>query len=173
MKLILTTLALTTALALAACGGGNSNSGSGSATAASSGPSDTVSLKSINGVDALVDSKGNALYTSDQEKDGMVRCTGGCTSIWLPLTTSGQPTAASDVSGTVGALKRPDGTRQVTLDGRPLYRFAEDGGPGKATGNGVSDSFGGQTFTWHLESTGKSGDTSSGSTGSGGNSYGY
>ena len=118
----------------------------------------------------LVDSKGAALYSSDQEKDGMVRCTGGCTSIWLPLTApnSGQPTAASDVPGKVAVVKRPDGASQVTLDGRPLYRFAEDGGPGKVTGDGVSDSFGGQQFTWQVEGTG-----AAGSSGGDGNSYGY
>jgi predicted lipoprotein with Yx(FWY)xxD motif len=162
MKLTLTALALTTALVLAACGG---NGDSGSATAASS-ASETVSLDG----NVLVDSKGAALYTSDQEKDGMVRCTGGCTSIWLPLTAprSGQPTAASDVSGKVGVVKRPDGAGQVTLDGRPLYRFAEDGGPGKVTGDGVSDSFGGQQFTWQVEGTGAA-KTSGGD----GNSYGY
>jgi predicted lipoprotein with Yx(FWY)xxD motif len=171
MKLILTSIALTAALVLAACGGSNNDNG-GAPTAASS-PSHTVSLKSINGANVLVDSRGDALYTAAQEKDGMIRCTGGCTSIWLPLTTSGRPTAASDVSGTAGVVKRPDGTRQVTLDGRPLYRFAEDGGPGKATGDGVSDSFGGQAFTWHLESAGKSTSDSSGSSGSGGNTYGY
>ena len=40
---------------------------------------------------------------------------------------SGQPTAGDGVSGKLGIVKRPDGMRQVTLDGRPLYRFAEDG----------------------------------------------
>lgn len=159
MKIILTSTALIAALALAACGG----SGGGPATAGTSGP-DTVSLDNIDGANVLVSSEGAALYLSDQEKDGMVRCTGGCASDWVPLTTSGRPKAASDVSGTLGIVKRPGGERQLTLDGRPLYRFAQDP-PGKATGDGFSDSFGGQRFTWHLVSTGKV----SGS----GNSYGY
>jgi predicted lipoprotein with Yx(FWY)xxD motif len=119
----------------------------------------------------LVDSKGDALYTNDQDRTGMVSCTNGCTSVWPPLTTTGKPTAASDVSGTVGVVKRSDGTRQVTLDGKPLYRFAEDGGPGKVNGDGAKDSFGGQQFSWHVVSTGKS-SSSSGSSGGGG-SYGY
>jgi predicted lipoprotein with Yx(FWY)xxD motif len=163
MKLTLTGLALLAALALAACGG-SSNGGGAQANAASN----TVSLDG-NGV--LVDSKGAALYSSDQEKDGTVRCKAGCVSIWLPLGApqTGKPTAASDVSGKVGVIKRPDGSRQVTLDGRPLYRFAQDGGPGKATGDGVSDSFGGQQFTWHAEGTGASG----GSSGGGSKNYSY
>ena len=39
----------------------------------------------------------------------------------------------------------------MTLDGRPLYRFAQDGSSGKATGDGVTDSFGGRQFKWHAE----------------------
>jgi predicted lipoprotein with Yx(FWY)xxD motif len=159
MKLTLTALALITAVVLAACGG-SSNNGNAAASTAST----TVSLD--NG--QLVDSSGAPLYSSDQEKSGKIVCTGGCVQIWLPLTAKGQPTAASNVSGKLGTVKRPDGSRQVTLDGRPLYRFAQDNGSGKATGDGATDSFGGQQFTWHAEGTaGKS------SSGGGGNNYGY
>jgi predicted lipoprotein with Yx(FWY)xxD motif len=156
MKLTLTALALVAALVLAACGGGNDDD-DGSASASTTAGA-TVSLDD----DVLVDSKGAALYTSDQEKDGSVRCTGGCASIWLPLAApgSGEPTAASGVSGELGVVKRPGGKRQVTLDGRPLYRFAEDGEPGEVTGDGLSDSFDGMEFTWHVEGTAPS--TSSG-----------
>jgi hypothetical protein len=37
---------------------------------------------------------------------------------------------------------------QVTVDHRPVYTFAEDS-PGKATGNGATDLFGGHRFRWH------------------------
>ena len=60
------------------------------------------------------------------------------------------------VSGRLATVKRPDGSRQVTLDGRPLYRFAQDSAAGKATGDGVTDNFDGQQFTWHAEGTGMS-----------------
>jgi predicted lipoprotein with Yx(FWY)xxD motif len=166
-KLILTSLALVLAIALAACGGGSNDN---AATASSGTPSTTVGLD--NGL--LVDSTGAALYSSEQEKSGTVMCTGACTSIWLPLKApaSGQPTAGDGVSGKLGTVKRPDGTRQVTLDGRPLYRFAQDSQSGKATGDNASDSFGGQKFTWHAEGDAKS--SSSGGDSSGGNStYSY
>jgi predicted lipoprotein with Yx(FWY)xxD motif len=162
MKLLLTSFALVFAIALAACGGG----GDDSAATASSTPSTTVGLD--NGL--LVDSTGAALYTSEQERSGMVVCTGGCTQIWLPLKApaSGKPTSGDGVSGKVGTVKRPDGTAQVTLDGRPLYRFAEDTDKGKATGDNVSDSFGGQKFTWHAEGDASSSSGSSGGGGGGG-----
>ena len=163
MKVTLTLLAVLTTLALAACGGSNDNGGGSNAAASNA----TVSMD--NGT--LVDSKGAPLYTSEQEKSGKVVCTAGCSSIWLPLTASGTPTAGDGVSGKLGTVKRPDGAKQVTLDGRPLYRFAEDGTDGKATGDGVKDNFGGQQFTWHVEGSGATASDSGG--GGSGGSYSY
>ena len=44
----------------------------------------------------------------------------------------------------------------MTLDGAPLYTFAEDGGPGKLTGDGFSDQFDGMSFDWHADLPGGS-----------------
>ena len=78
-------------------------------------------------------------------------CTDSCTSIWKPLTVAGsKPTAGDGLDGELGVVTRPDGSRQVTFDGRPLYRFAEDSDAGSVTGNGVADSFAGRAFTWHV-----------------------
>ena len=68
---------------------------------------------------------------------------------------------------------RPDGTSQVTFGGKALYSFVQDS-PGKVTGNGVSDSFGGTSFTWTAATTGAtSADSSSTSTGSSSGGGGY
>jgi predicted lipoprotein with Yx(FWY)xxD motif len=159
--------ALLGAMALAACGG---SSGSAAPASTASTPADTVSTADVSGVGTvLVDAKGNALYTPDQEASGTIRCTDACTSIWVPLTVGGgeQP---SGVDG-LGVLKRPDGAEQVTFDGKPLYTFVEDPGPRTVTGNGFKDSFGGTSFTWHVAAPGAvSGNSSTGSTGGG---YGY
>lgn len=100
----------------------------------------------------LVDSSGSVLYTSEQESDGTVQCVASCADLWLPLTVaSGQtPTASGDVTGALGTVDREDGTAQVTLDGVPLYTFSLDGGAGDVTGDGLSDTFDGTTFTWHV-----------------------
>jgi predicted lipoprotein with Yx(FWY)xxD motif len=142
------------AAVLAGCG---STSGHGSS---GQGPATTVSLASVSGVGkVLVDSKGFALYSPAQEKNGAIRCTGSCAMIWRPLTVKGSPTAGSGLN--LGTVMRPDGKTQVTFDGKPLYRFAEDNSPKSVSGNGVSDNFGGKSFSWHVASPGKT-TTSSG-----------
>jgi predicted lipoprotein with Yx(FWY)xxD motif len=157
MKNLLALAALAAALGIAACGGGGSSSSSTTAPT-----STTVAVKPVSGVgNVLVDSAGKALYSSNAEASGKVLCTGACTSFWKPLTVgSGTPTAAAG-AGKLTVVKRPDGTRQVALSGKPLYTFAQDS-PGKVQGNGFSDQFGGRHFTWTAVLAG--GKSSSGST---------
>src|SRR4051812_31947871 len=166
------------AIGLAACGG-SSNSDSGSSNAASTAPaqtsggSDAVSTKSISGVGTvLVDSQGNALYTNNQDSGSKIACTGECLSFWIPVKapSGGQPTSAdSSVQSKLGVE-----SGQVTFGGMPLYSFVQDS-PGKVTGNGFMDSFGGTTFTWTAATTSgaptSSGSSSGGS--SGGSAGGY
>ena len=170
------------AIGLAACGGSSNSSDSASAAANTTATgSDTVSTKSISGVGTvLVDSKGMALYTNNQDSGMNVACTGSCTAIWVPLMapSSGQP-ASSDqaVQAKLGMVKSKGGS-QVTFGGKPLYTFVQDS-PGQVTGNGFTDSFGGTSFTWTVASTGQVSSssngtsTSSGSSSSGGSSGGY
>jgi predicted lipoprotein with Yx(FWY)xxD motif len=109
----------------------------------------TVSIKAIGGAGkVLVDSRGRALYANDQEHGGMVLCAGSCLSFWKPLIAGGTPKGAS-LPGTLTLVKRADGTRQVTYDGKLLYSFTLDK-PGKVTGDGFKDAFGGQKFSWHV-----------------------
>jgi predicted lipoprotein with Yx(FWY)xxD motif len=164
------------AIGLAACGG-NSNSNSSSSNAASTVPaqtstgSDTVSTKAVSGVGTvLVDSKGDVLYTNNQDTSSKMACTASCQSIWPPLMASGGQPTSSD-SSIQAKLAVANG--QVTFDGKPLYTFTQDS-PGQATGNGVMDSFDGTSFTWTAATSGgaPAGSTST-STSSGGSSGGY
>jgi predicted lipoprotein with Yx(FWY)xxD motif len=142
-RLLIAGAALAASLVIVACGDSSSE------TAAPAGGGQTVSIKSIDGIgDVLVDASGKALYASDVESDGKVHCTDGCTSFWQPLTVdSGTPTAADGV-GKLGVIKRADGARQVTADGKLLYTFSEDSA-GEVEGNGFADDFDGQHFTWN------------------------
>jgi predicted lipoprotein with Yx(FWY)xxD motif len=152
--------AVAVSLALAACGGGG---GGSSDPAASPGNAKTVSVKRVDSIGrVLVNASGEALYSSDVEADGKVHCTGACTSFWEPLTVdTGAPTAGTGV-GRLDVIKRPDGTNQVTANGKLLYAFSEDA-PGKVEGNGFADDFEGRHFTWNaVLAGGKAAGTSGG-----------
>lgn len=156
-------------LALAAIAGGCGGDDEQPATAAAGEPA-TVNVEEIDGTGkVLVDSNSSPLYTSEQEQDGMVRCKDDCLGFWLPVSVSGEPTPGADVPGELGTVERDDGTRQLTYDGVPVYRFSDDS-PGKVTGDGLGDEFGGTRFTWHAITIGES--ESSGSGGRGGYGYG-
>jgi predicted lipoprotein with Yx(FWY)xxD motif len=164
-------LAAAAVLILSACGGSNSTSGASASDNSSSGQ--TVSVADVDGVGkVLVDAQNMALYAADQEMGGKVVCTGSCTAIWQPLTVMGKPSGGADLSGRLAVVKRADGDRQVTFQGRPLYRFQEDSGPDMVTGNGFADSFHGKSFTWHVATpTGISSSSDNSSSSNGGYHY--
>jgi predicted lipoprotein with Yx(FWY)xxD motif len=155
------------ALALAACGSSGGGNGDSPASAAPNG-SQTVSVEQVDGVgDVLVDQSGMALYSPDEEADGNVRCIDACEAFWVPLEPGdATPTSEPGVAD-LGVITRPDGTEQVTADGKPLYTFSEDSA-GEVTGDGFSDDFGDQHFTWHAVLADGPSAASSGATGGAG-----
>jgi predicted lipoprotein with Yx(FWY)xxD motif len=160
-RLLIAVAAVVAVLALAACGGGGGDNND-SPTAAPSSNTATVSAEEVgdSGL-VLVDSAGKALYTSEEEAESDVVCTEACADFWIPLTIEeGAPTGDA-VPGDLGVAERPDGTRQVTLDGERLYTFVEDE-PGQVNGDGFSDAFDGQQFTWHVVSVGGAPDSDRG-----------
>ncbi|MDX8048485.1 hypothetical protein SK571_03750 [Lentzea sp. BCCO 10_0798] len=61
-----------------------------------------------------------------------------CTLVWVPLLARGGQFLAEGVDQSLlSTMKRPDGLEQVTLAGRPLYRYVDDEQAGDAVGNGV------------------------------------
>jgi predicted lipoprotein with Yx(FWY)xxD motif len=157
------------ALALSACG---SNGDTTSPTTVAKG-GETVMSASLEGVGTvLVDANGDAVYSSSQEANGTIQCTGSCAQTWKPVSATGGPTGSADVTGELGTAKRPDGTEQVTLDGTPLYTFAEDP-PGQVTGDGLQDSFDGKNFTWHVITVGAAEQQEQSSTAGSASGYGY
>jgi predicted lipoprotein with Yx(FWY)xxD motif len=152
-------VAIAASVAIAACGDDDSDSDTTAAgtTATAAAGTDTISVQSVGGLDALVDADGNALYFNDQDTKGKIACTGECASIWLPATSgSGQPSSDdSSVEAKLGVVSSPDGSSQITYEGKPLYTFTEDT-PGEVTGDGFVDSFAGVTFTWTAAAAGGS-----------------
>jgi predicted lipoprotein with Yx(FWY)xxD motif len=142
------------ALVLAACGNSNNDNGTATAASASTG---VVSVKNVDGTDVLANSQGKTLYTADVEKSGQIMCTGSCTSIWKPATSTAKDakSASSQLDVDLGTVKRPDGGQQLTLKGMPLYSFTQEGA-GQLDGNGATDDFNGTHFVWTAATTGAS-----------------
>ena len=166
-------LALAAAVVILSACGGSSGSSTGASAPDTSSAGKTISVANVDGVgNVLVDAQNMALYAADQEMTGKIVCTDACTTIWQPLTVAKKPSAGSDLGGKLGTVMRPGGGRQVTFQGRPLYRFQEDPGTDMVTGNGFADSFNGKAFTWHVATpTGISSSSDNSSSSNGG--YGY
>jgi predicted lipoprotein with Yx(FWY)xxD motif len=147
----------------AACGSSASSGGSAAPTVATR---QSASL----GTTVLVNAKGHTLYTLSAERNGRFICTSSstipgsaatCTSIWHPLMAHGSVSGAGVSS--LGTIARPDGGRQVTYRGLPLYTFAQDARPGQAAGDGFRD-----VGVWHAATV-----SGSSAAPSGGGGYGY
>jgi predicted lipoprotein with Yx(FWY)xxD motif len=167
-RLWLAALAAVAALALAACGDDDDDD----EAAAAAGGSEPVATQSIDGTDVFVDPDGRALYFADQEASGKVLCTASCTEIWDPALLSELGADPESLGSEFGEVKRPDGGRQLTFEGAPLYSFTEEG-PGELTGDGFVDSFDGTEFSWNAAVSGDSASSdTSDSDSSGGGAYG-
>jgi predicted lipoprotein with Yx(FWY)xxD motif len=100
----------------------------------------------------VVDQRGRTLYALSPETTRHLLCVSRqCLANWPAVTVSSARVKLSlgpGVAGQLGILHRANGILQLTLRGRPLYRFAGDRARGQAKGDGVR-SFGG---TWHVVS---------------------
>lgn len=151
-----TLAAAATAVAAFAAGCGSSGtSGSSSPSAGSSSPSSssapatggsgTLQTHSSALGRILVDGSGRTLYLFQADSGTTSHCYGGCAQAWPPDTTTGRPSAQGVNDALVGTTPRNDHTTQVTYNGHPLYRFAQDAKPGDTTGQG-STAFGGAWY---------------------------
>jgi predicted lipoprotein with Yx(FWY)xxD motif len=92
----------------------------------------------------LVTAKGFALYQWTQEKKHQIKCTGACATTWPPLLVPANTTVAKHIRGamgTFGVIMRPDGTHQLTYQGKALYRYQGDTKPGEALCQGAEGWF--------------------------------
>jgi predicted lipoprotein with Yx(FWY)xxD motif len=156
--------AVAVALLIAACG---SSSPSKTTAAASvqpaaqtgSAPSGSAVKTASNSTlgTILVNGQGMTLYHLSGEQNGKFICTSSaCLGVWHPVAAAG--TSGGEV-GSLGSVKRPDGTMQATYKGTPLYTFAEDKQPGETKGQGIKD-----VGTWSAVTTSSSGSAPAAST---------
>jgi predicted lipoprotein with Yx(FWY)xxD motif len=95
----------------------------------------------------LVDSKGRTLYAFGHDLKNKSRCSGQCAMNWPPAKAPAKPTVAKGIAKSkLKVIKRGDGSRQLSYNGHPLYRFIADPGPGSTNGENIT-AFGG---TWDV-----------------------
>ncbi len=117
----------------------------------------------INGVSVVTNARGFTLYSFALDTATASKCTGACAQIWPPVTGA---TAGQAVTGKLGTIGLPDGSKQVTYNGHPLYAYTADTAPGQANGNGLNVDGG----VWH-EVTASGQAAPAGTSGGGGNGY--
>jgi predicted lipoprotein with Yx(FWY)xxD motif len=144
--------ALVAAGLLAGCG---SSSGGGAGTTAGANTAKATGAVQAARTDAgtvLVDPRGRTLYAFAADTKGHSVCTGSCAGYWPPTPASALPkTAPAGVTASFGEISRSDGSRQLTVDGFPVYTYAGDSRPGQAAGQGLNESGG---LWWVLSPSG-------------------
>ena len=105
------------------------NCGSSTAPVGGTGPDETVLAVSMDDNFAPFFPHGGnfPVYTLNSDRWHKRFCQGECAVFWPPVLTSEWPVAGPGVDQhALGFIVRPDGSRQVTYDGKPLYLFAGD-----------------------------------------------
>lgn len=132
------------ALALAACSSSDktvspaTNPTTTTVAPTTSGPT-TVSLASSHLGQILVDSKGMTLYVDENDKPGAPACTTDCLAAWPPLTAPAAPTFGTGLDASkFTTVTAADGTKQLAVDGFPLYLWVNDHKAGDTTGQDVN-----------------------------------
>ena len=93
--------------------------------------------------EVLTTSSRQAIYVWRSESRGKIRCTGSCAKAWPPVVVKKGvmvPMHYAGIKGDFGTIRRPDGSRQLTLDRRALYTYAHEK-PGQVLCNDVDNWF--------------------------------
>jgi predicted lipoprotein with Yx(FWY)xxD motif len=116
-----------------------------SAPASSPVPAGAAELKtaSSGAGQIVVDAKGMSVYffTKDVKDSGTSACTGACIAAWPPVTTASDSPAVEGITATVGTIPTPDGKKQVTINGLPVYYYVKDKAAGDITGQGANSAW--------------------------------
>ena len=109
----------------------------GAMSAAAASESATVAATALGKI--IVDGKGMTAYFFDNDtaNSGTSTCAGPCATAWPAITSTSDTPAAIGITGTIGTITRVTGEKQLTINGRPIYTFANDKAPGDVNGQGV------------------------------------
>ncbi|MFB7270145.1 SCO0930 family lipoprotein [Streptomyces sp. NPDC056244] len=89
--------------------------------------------------EVVTDSEGFTLYRFDKDtaEPPTSNCEGDCATAWPVVSPDGAKAAPGTDPELLGEITRADGTKQLTIAGWPMYRYAKDTSPGDANGQGV------------------------------------
>lgn len=87
----------------------------------------------------LTDSSGKTLYFFADDANGASACTGGCLAAWPAFYKSSLTLSTGLNSSDFATITRPDGTKQTTFKGWPLYYYAPDLAAGDIKGDLVGN----------------------------------
>lgn len=84
----------------------------------------------------VVNGKGMTAYFYDLDKSnsGVSACTGGCLANWSPIISNATTPTFANITGKVRVLAH---TKQIVINGRPIYTFIGDSAKGATHGQGV------------------------------------
>src|SRR5580693_8725302 len=108
----------------------------GASPAASASGSAGLTTTVIGGTTVLTNARGFTLYSFAPDTPATSTCYGSCAAYWPPVT--GTAPASPGLPGTIGAITRTGGARQLTYNGHPLYTYIGDSAPGQANGNNLN-----------------------------------
>jgi predicted lipoprotein with Yx(FWY)xxD motif len=98
--------------------------------------SQLLKARPIGGTDVLTNARGLTLYSFAPDTPSRSACYGSCAAYWPPV--PGNVSAGPGVAGTIGSIKRTNGSTQATYDGHPLYTYIGDSAPGQDKGNNIN-----------------------------------
>lgn len=148
-------LVVLAAVALAGCGGNPSTTDPtpGTPLSSATAPAPGVSTSPAAGVELttatsaagpiVVGKDGRSVYvfTKDVKDSGTSACKDTCAASWPAVTTTSDAPSVEGVSATIGTISAADGSKQITLNGLPLYYYAQDTKAGDILGQGVGDAW--------------------------------
>lgn len=121
-------------------GGYGSDYGAGAADQAAAKPAGQLAVWDSKELGKVVtDSAGFTLYRFDKDTASPPKsnCEGECAKTWPVVAAGGASAAPGTDASLIGEVTRADGSKQLTIDGWPMYRYAKDAKPGDAKGQGV------------------------------------
>ncbi|MFD3554296.1 SCO0930 family lipoprotein [Streptomyces goshikiensis] len=125
--------------------GADPSGGSAAGAGDKTGPAGQLAVRDIPDVGSVVtDNAGATLYRFDKDgnKPPKSNCDGDCAKTWPAVPASDASASEGIDAALLGEVVRTDGSKQLTLGGWPVYRYAKDTQAGDAKGEGVGG-------TWH------------------------